>query len=169
MLVAFDSNILTSFLNANSRLIPSVGDELASFRLFMYAPKLTILPTVTKEAERIPKDNKREEHLRWVWYHFPEDQLDHESAKIEARTQDLVVHHLEEDHDDCRIVAEAEKANAGVLATIDKKIKRLQKYTAVRLLTPADALEHLGILSGAPPYREPASGHPLYGAAWWRI
>ena len=168
-MVAFDSNVLTSFLNANSRLVASVGDDLASFRLFMYAPELTILPTVTMEAERIPKDDKREEHLRWVWYSFPEAQLDHAAVQIEARTQELLMHHPEVDRDDCRIVAEAEKANVDVLATIDKKFKRLQPYTAVRLLSPAGALEHLGIVPGAHPHREPANGHPLSGARWWRM
>ena len=36
----------------------------------MYSPKLTILPTVAAEAERISAEDKREEHLKWVWYHF---------------------------------------------------------------------------------------------------
>jgi hypothetical protein len=30
------------------------------------------LPAVAVEAERIPKDEKRGEHLKWVWYHFLE-------------------------------------------------------------------------------------------------
>ena len=168
-MVAFDSNVLTSFLHANSRLVASVGDDLASFRLFMYAPGLTILPTVRIEADRIPKDDKREEHLRWVWHSFPEAQLDHETVQIDGRARELLIHHPEDDRDDCQIVAEAEKANVDVLATLDKRIKRLQQYTPVRLLTPTGTLEYLGIVSGASPRWEPARGHPLFGATWWRL
>lgn len=169
LLVAFDSNVLTAFLNANSKVVESVGDDLASFRLFLYAPELMILPTVAVEAERIPKDEKRGEHLKWVSYHFPEAQLGHQAKRIDDRTQKLLAHHPERDIDDCRIVAEAEMAHVDVLATIDRKIKRLQPHTAVRLLTPAGTLEHLGIVSGAHPQREPGSGHPLAEARWWRL
>lgn len=169
MLVTFDSNVLTAFLNANSKVVPSVGDDLGSFRLFMYSPRLTILPTVTAEADRIPKDDKRQEHLKWIWYHFPEAQLGEETEQIADRTQELLAHHPQKDADDCRIVAEAEAAGADILATIDKKIKRLQPLTHVRLVTPAAALEHLGITCGAHPQREPGSGHPLAGATWWRM
>ncbi len=169
LLVAFDSNVLTAFINANSKAVPSVGDDLGAFRLFMYAPTLTILPTVTEEADRIPKDDKRQEHLKWIWYHFPEAQLSGETKRIGDRTQELLAHHPEKDADDCRIVAEAEAAGVDVLATIDKRIKRRQPHTRVRLLTPAATLENLGIVCGANPEREPADGHPLARATWWRI
>ena len=168
MLIAFDSNVLTAFLNANSRVVASVGDDLAAFRLFMYAPRLTILLTVSVEAERIPKDDKREEHLKWVWYHFPEAQLGGEEQQIAARAQELLAHHPEKDVDDCRIVGEAETAGVDVLATLDHKIKRLQPHTRVRLLTPTGTLECLGIGSGAHPQREPGDVHPL-AATWWRM
>jgi len=169
LLVAFDSNVLTAFLNANSRQVPSVGDDLKAFQLFMYSPKVTILPTVTAEAERISADDKREEHLKWVWYHFPEAQLSHEEQRIGDRTQELLEHHPERDADDCRIVAEAEAAGVTVLATIDRRIKRLQAHTCVRLLSPAGTLEYLAITTGAQPEREPGAGHPLAGASWWHI
>jgi len=60
----------------------------------MYSPELTILPTVTLEANRIPKDERGEEHLRWVWYSFPETQLDHEAERNE-RTHKLLADHPE--------------------------------------------------------------------------
>jgi len=168
-LIAFDSNVLTAFLNANSKLGESVGDDLASFRLFLYAPELVILPTVTIEAERIPKDEKREEHLKWVWYHFREAQLDEVAERIHDRARELLAHHSERDIDDCRLLAEAEMAHVDVLSTIDKRIKRLQRHTAVQLLTPARTVEHLGIVPGAYPSREPGNRHPHAGATWWRI
>ena len=169
LLVAFDSNVLTAFLNANSTAVPSVGDDLGAFRLFIYAPRLTILPTVTEEADRIPKDDKRQEHLKWIWYHFIEAQLRGETKRVANRTQELLAHHPEKDADDCRIVAEAEAAGVDVIATIDKKIKRLQSHTRVRLLTPTATLEHLGIVGAANSEREPANGHPLAEATWWRM
>ena len=169
MLIAFDSNVLTAFLTANSRVVPSAGDDLAAFRLFIYAPKLVILPTVAVEAAKIPKGDKHNEHLNWIWYHFDEAPLGPEAQPIESRTQELLPHHPEKDADDCRIVAEAEAAGAALLATIDKKIKRLQPHTLVQLLTPADALGYLKIEHGAHPQREPADGHPLAGSTWWRI
>jgi len=135
----------------------------------MYAPELVILPTVTLEAERIPKNDKRQEHLKWIWYHFPEAQLGHEAKRIDERTQELLAHHPEKDVDDCRIVAEAETSSVDVLATIDRRIRRLQHGTAVRLLAPAGALEHLGVTSCSHPHRQPGSGHPLAGATWWRL
>jgi predicted nucleic acid-binding protein len=169
LLVAFDSNVLTAFLNANSREVPSSGDDLKAFQLFMYSPKLTILPTVAAEAERISAEDKREEHLKWVWYHFSEAQFSHEEQRIADRTQVLLGHHPERGADDCRIVAEAEAAGVTVLATIDKRIKRLQSHTYVQLLSPAGTLEYLGITTGAQPEREPGDGHPLAGASCWHI
>ena len=169
MLVAFDSNVLTAFLDSNGTTDAASGEALASFRLFLYAQDLTILPTVTAEAWRIPSEAKREEHLRWVWYSFPEAQLDHLSAQVTARAEQLVPLHPERDIDDCRIVAEAEHERVDVLATIDRRIKRLQPHTSVRLLTPTAALDFLGVTPGVPPCRQPATGHPLHGANWWRI
>lgn len=169
MLLAFDSNVLTSFLNANSSSVAPVGEDLASFRLFLYAETITILPTVTVEAERIPKKDKRQEHLKWVWYHFPEARLGEQKERILARAQQLLPHHPERDLDDCRIVAEAEAAKAEVLATIDRKIKHLQPYTAVLLLKPSGAFDHLPVSAGARPYRELGTGHPHASATWWRI
>jgi predicted nucleic acid-binding protein len=168
MLVAFDSNVLTAFLNANSSASAPVGEELASFRLFLYIETITILPTVSAEAHRIPAIDLRWEHLNWVWYHFPEAQLGQESERILARTQVLVPHHTQRDPDDCAIVAEAEASSADVLATIDRRIKRLQPHTTVRLLTPSDLLDQL-VFAGAQPCREPAEGHPHSRASWWRV
>jgi len=168
MLVAFDSNVLTAFLTANAKPMPSAGDDLAAFQLFMYAPKLVILPTITQEADRILHGDRRKEHLTWVWYHFDEALLDREAEQIESRTRELLPYHS--DADDCRIVAEAEVAGVDVLTTIDKRIsKRLQSRTRVRLLPPPIAVAELAIARGAHPRREPASGHPHAGAAWWRI
>ena len=123
-LVAFDSNVLTAFLIANANMHPAHGEQLEAFRLFLYAPNITILPTITVEAEKIPHNDKRREHLTWVWYHFPEAELRDYAGRIESRTQELLPNHPQHDEDDCRMIAEAEVAGADVLATFDKKMNR---------------------------------------------
>lgn len=166
MLVAFDSDTLTAFLRANSGRETPTGNDLGAFRLFMYAPTVTVVPMVAAEANRIPGDDKRWEHLKWVWYHFEEAQIGSASEKVDARVLELVPHHPEHDADDCRVIAEAEAAGAAILATIDKKIKRLQSHTNVRLLTPEDSVVALKISPGAAPSRWPFDGHPLAAGAW---
>jgi hypothetical protein len=168
-LVAFDSNVLTAFLIANSSPSPSLGDTLDAFRLFLYARSVTILPTITVEALRIPQGDKRREHLTWVWYHFPEAQLRDCSGRIDNRMHELLPHHPEHDADDCRIIAEAEVAGVEILSTFDKKVRRIQPQTCVQLLTPARSLEVLGVAPGTHPYREPAIGHPHANNKWWRL
>jgi predicted nucleic acid-binding protein len=165
-LVAFDSNVLTAFLRANTSSTPESPGDVAAYRLFLYELHLTILPTVTKEAARIPANDTRREHLRWIWYQFPEAQLQHAQARIDARVPQLLEKHR--DPDDCRIVAEAEAANVEVLATSDKDLrKHLQRMTSVVIETPGEIIGRLP--AGAEPHRQPASGHPLASATWWRL
>lgn len=168
-LIAFDSNVLTAFLSANaSGDVPPAEDALASIRLFFYAPKLVILPTVTREAERIPREDDRREHLTWVWYHFHEALLERDADNIDARSRAFLADHP--DIDDCRLVAEAEVAGVDVLASFDKRLaRRLCSATKVRLLSPALALATLAIEPGADPVRRPGDGHPLEHLSWWML
>ena len=79
--VAFDSNVLTFFLDANRgeyQFSPhdSVGEERkAAYRLFLFC-RPVIVPTVTAEAEQIKGDTKLRKHMEFIWYQFAECQPD---------------------------------------------------------------------------------------------
>jgi hypothetical protein len=81
---AIDSNILTYFLEATTGFYDPARDSddrlrperIAAFRLFLYGPKLTIVPAVTAEIEKIPHEGVRDYHLRWIWYSLDEEMAD---------------------------------------------------------------------------------------------
>lgn len=171
--VAFDSNVLTYFLDGNRgsyELHPgdSVAEQrIASVRLFLYCSTF-VSPTVTAEALRITDPAKREEHLRFIYGHFGELDPDFARTACAARVAELRQHH--DDDDDCRIVAEVE-ADQGipVLVTYDTDLKKnLAPYVRIRIETPVECWNSLGIPRGTPYPRGPGSGHPLEQMTWWR-
>jgi hypothetical protein len=77
-MIAFDSNILSYFLEANTagydpatdpdqKLAPERRDAC---RLYLYAD-ICWLPVMVGETEGIPDTLKRSDHLRWPFYSSP--------------------------------------------------------------------------------------------------
>src|SRR5437016_4515922 len=126
--VAFDSNVLTYFLDGNRgsyALSPNgalATQRIASVRLFLYCQSF-IVPTVRLEAERIRKPARLDEHIQSINYTFAEVIPDDEQeAAIQRRAHELLSHH--NDLDDCRVLAEVEQDGAiPVLVTMDKDFR----------------------------------------------
>jgi hypothetical protein len=115
--LAFDSNVLTFFLDANrgeyelSAQDPLREERITAYRLFLHCRPF-IVRTVTAEAERIKNDAKLKEHMSFIWNQFAECVPDDaQIAAIERRASELEPHHPG-GLNDCRIVAEVE--NCGV-------------------------------------------------------
>ncbi len=173
--VAFDSHILTFFLDANRgafRLAPDeplANERIAAFRLFLYC-RPVIVPSVTDEAAAISLAAKQEEQLRFIANNFvepvPEDTLD---WAIEARLPELLRHHPTGEKE-CRILAEVEVVGGvPVLVTFDHAFRRdLAPQTRIRLQSPTECWASLKIPRGTPPQWTPGEGHPLERETWWR-
>src|SRR3989338_166442 len=97
--VAFDSNVLTFFLDANrgqysvAARDPLREQQIAAFRLFLFCRPF-IVRTVTAEAERIKDDPKLREHMNFIWYSFAECIPDEDQiVASEQRALDLEHYH----------------------------------------------------------------------------
>src|SRR5690242_15590295 len=97
--VAFDSNILTYFLEGNRGSYELVrGDRLAeqriaAVRLFLYCSPI-IVPTVRAETLRIGDAKNLEEHMRFIDGQFAEFRpYSWQRNSIENRTRDLLPYH----------------------------------------------------------------------------
>ena len=175
-LVAFDSNVLSYFLQANQAGYDPASDpdpvlaaeRVAAFRLFLYMERAFVVPTVEREAKCIRDAIRRDEHLRFIRFQFDqvlEQNLD--ANWIRRRTSELARHHADED--DCRAVAEAEGGTMEVFVTFDGVLKaHLQAHATVALRSPSEQWTALRIPRGTPPHWQPRRGHPLHGADWWR-
>ena len=173
-IVAFDSNILTYFLDGNRgdyRLTPDdpIADQrIAAVRLFLYC-RTFIVPAVRSEALRIGSPEKREEHIRFIDSQFAEFNPDWRQLKsIERRTSELLPHHRNGEKD-CRILAETEECGIPVLVTWDTDFRTdLAQWTRTRLESPVQCWEHFDIPRGTPPQWTPYADHPLVKETWWR-
>jgi predicted nucleic acid-binding protein len=172
--VAFDSNVLTYFLDGNRGIYSLCANDalaaqrIASVRLFLYCQAF-IVPTVRAEAERISAPAKLEEHIRFIDYSFPEGiPDDSQQAAIRRRANELLAHHP--DLDDCRVLAEVvQDGGIPVLITMDKDFrKNLASHTCIRLESPAQCWESFKIARGTPPHWTPLAPHPLAKETWWR-
>lgn len=130
--ISFDSNVLTYFLQANSGTYDPASDDnaslaverVAAYRLFLYGPTLTIVPSVLQEAQAIPDPVTREEHVRWIYYQLNEvlpANLDENDVLVRQRRYQAL-------HPtgrlDCRAVAEAESAGLERFITFDSRLRR---------------------------------------------
>lgn len=177
-LVAFDSNVLTFFLDANrGKLQPQLGSpvgdqQIAAFRLFLYC-KPVIVPAVTQEAEAIRDAAKRDEHLRFVYGNFIEFIPDEQQERaIDRRVTELLPFHARGEKD-CRILAEVEADFAlggpAVLVTFDSGFRKdLAPHTNVRVESPTDCWASFNFPRGTTPAWRPLSPHPLADADWWK-
>jgi hypothetical protein len=174
-LVAFDSNILTYFLDGNKgNYSLTCNDSLApqriaAVRLFVYG-KPVIVPTVKAEASCILNPAKCEEHIRFIDCQFAEFVPDdRQQASIKRRADELLPHHPT-GLDDCLILAEVEHdGDIPVLVTWDKQFRgHLAPHTCIRLESPVKCWEAFDIPLGTPPVWTPAACHPLANETWWR-
>ena len=173
--VAFDSNILTYFLEANSgnyRLAPddSIADQrVAAMRLFLHCGP-EIMPTVRAEALRIDNAQRLEEHIRFIDGNFgefiPDDQ---QQQSIQRRAAELLPFHPKGEND-CRILAEVEEdGDVPVLVTWDGGFRNdLRGRTRIRVESPTDCWNGFDIPRGTAPKWTPGAGHPLASQDWWR-
>jgi hypothetical protein len=173
-IVAFDSNVLTFFLDANRGeyqrdSVVLTEERVAAFRLFLYC-KPVIVPSVTREAEGIREEARRGEHLGFVASQFGElNPDDEQERRIERRAAELLLHHPK-GPDDCRILAEVEEdGDVPVLVTFDRRFQKdLAPHTRIQIQTPVECWSSLNIPRGTPPQWGPAPGHPLSAETWWR-
>jgi hypothetical protein len=155
--IAFDSNVLTFFLDANRRQHGvTAEDPLREQRIAGFLPFLFCRPfivrTVTAEAERIKDDPKLREHMESIWYSFAECvPNDPQIITIERRASDLERFHPGE-FSDCRILAEVEMCEVPLLVTFDTRFqRRLSPHTKVRIQTPVECWQSLAIPPGTSP------------------
>lgn len=173
--LAFDSNVLTYFLDGNRGDYTRPNDRalgeqiVAAVRMFFYCRPF-IAPTVRAEALRIGSQAKRDEHIAFIDSVFPEIVPDHyQEQMIEQRAVELQQHHPQRDLDDCRVVAEVEQdGGIPVLVTYDARLLSLAPHVRVKIERPTEYWTSLGIPRGTPPIWSPAAGHPLHAETWWR-
>jgi hypothetical protein len=175
---AFDSNILTYFLEAASGLYDPARDSddnlrperVSAYRLFLFGVKLVIVPTVTSEAAKIPKEEKRREHLSWIYNQMevlPQSSHENEVATRQARYEQL----HPKGQMDCRAVAEAESdSDVQRFLTFDRDLLRCLagKTERITIQTPSQCWAELAILPGTPSKWVPGDGNPLAAVDWWR-
>ncbi len=180
MRIAFDSNGLTYFLQANQEGYDPDSDpdaELATQRkasllLWLYTDNPVIVPTVARENQRIRDDEKWHEHQRWTELHLHEvieKWLD--ADQIAARVTELEAFHKKPS--DCRIVAECEgvkSVTVDALATFDGELlKKLKDGSKVRIATPDECWQCATVAPGTTPQVKLAPEHPLFGVPWLRV
>jgi predicted nucleic acid-binding protein len=173
--IAFDSNVLTYFLDGNRgnyslATDDSIADQrVAAVRLFLYCTPF-IVPTVRQEASSIPDAVKLEEHIRFIDGSFGELIPDEDQeASIARRAAELLPYHPKGPAD-CRIVAEVEQdRDIPVVVTFDDRLRRdLGPHARIRIESPVECWEKFAFPRGTPPKWTPASGHPLANERWWR-
>jgi hypothetical protein len=172
--IAFDSNVLTFFLDANRGAYaaapgdPLRDERIAAFRLFLFCRPF-IVRTVTAEAARIGNDPKLREHMAFIGTNFAECVPDDDQIEaIEQRARELDPHHPGQT-DDCRILAETENCGVPILVTFDTRFqKRLSAHTRISIQTPVECWDSLAIPRGTTSQWSPAPGHPLANETWWR-
>jgi hypothetical protein len=172
--VAFDSNVLSYFLDGNRGSYalapndPLAPQRVAAVRLFLYCSPF-IVPTVKREAAEILNLDKLEEHMGFIGSGFGEVNPDHaQRLQIERRAEALRQHH--KGLNDCRIVAELEwDGGIPVLVTFDGDLQRnLRPHTRIRIETPDECWTQFDFARGHPPLWYPGRGHALEHERWWR-
>jgi hypothetical protein len=73
------------------------------------------------------------------------------------------------DINDCRVVAETEFAGLEVLLSSDRRLRRLQPFTTIKILRPSEFWRSLGITRKPETFLAPASENPNYGKAWFEF
>ena len=174
--VGIDSNTLSYLIDATSEAYDPFTDDallaterLAMVRTFFYSKVLLwVPPTVAAEYCQIQDPDRFDSHWRTAQYLLQDQPLKVEPAVIDARVNELALHHP--GRSDCRVVAEVELAQLPVLLSCDLRlISRLRVRARVDILRPSELWKALEIPVTANPLVEPATGHPLFDKTWWRF
>ena len=180
MPVAFDSNVITYFLDANQTgYDPNVDPDaslaeqrVAAFRLFLYCKTdPVVLPTIGKEVESIRDAQRRREHTRWTHYHWHEVLANSLNAdRVNARAQELSDWHSGVSNaNDCRIIAEGEQTHVVAFVTFDASlIRNLRDHASMFIGTPTECWQRATVPHGTSPSMVLEPEHPLFKATWWR-
>jgi hypothetical protein len=172
--IAFDSQAVTYFLRANrgaefpprdAVLTDLDRQHLATIRLaFAYYP--VVVPTAEAECLAIPQEERAHEHWKFLCSFFLQannlEGTDVEGWVARCRKR----HKGPRNEKDCRVTAESLCEGIDVLVTNDPRMRRaLTPVVApMVLLSPVEAWERFK----RERVREPAPGHPLADADWWR-
>ena len=146
-------------------------DRIAAFRLYVYGGPPCIVPTVKHELEETHQP-RRWKPFDGTPYRFEEiaaTQVD--EASVIARASDYGrIHRGSQNGRDCRIVAEAECADLGVLLTFDLDLRKAlgEKTRSIAIRLPSEYWQDLNLPRGLTPTNPPAPGQVLAMAKWWR-
>ena len=170
--VGLDSQCLSYLLDAISGISEPTdvlaGEKKALLRSWFYKPGTFILTeTVTSETSRIRNIDRRNFHESFIstlFLEYPVQNL----AAVQARTAQFEAYHP--NHDDCRILAEAEELRLDFVLTYDYTFrKRLFNVSGTtKLMKPSDYWASLGIPKGTNPVTVPHHTNPLSVQSWWR-
>jgi predicted nucleic acid-binding protein len=162
------SRFVIAALEGIAQPIDNLADQkIALVRIFFHnRGAFWVTQTVEREFERIKDARKLESHRSWtsaIFYVYRENDLE----AVKRRSAELKQFHSDED--DRMILAEAEDIRSDVLLSFDRDfVKRLGPQARIRLTTPLELWEDLGVPKGAQPKRGPAADNPLIGEQWWR-
>ena len=143
-------------------------EKKALLRIWFYQHGTFILgETVISEVAKIRNLDRREFHqsfVRTLFLDYPVRDL----AMVEARAAHFQRDHPQ--HDDCRILAEAEELKLDFLLTYDHDFwKRLSiTCSTTKLMKPSTYWRSLGISKGASPVTVPHPTNPLSQQSWWK-
>ena len=90
--------------------------------------------------------------------------------ELEIRTGEYIqLHKGDRNHNDCRIVAEAELGGCEYLLTYDQALlaNLADRTHGIRLLTPKVYWSSLNLPHGSEPVRLPHPTNPLSKETWW--
>jgi hypothetical protein len=177
-MVALDSNALTKLIDAVASITGPQKDheydaKLALVRSFFYLPPeccFHYTPTVEIEYLRIRDEAKLGEHLSWIGSQFCMVNPPPNHKEVETHAHELnKIHVGSKKFNDCKILAECEASFIMCLISCDDNfVRKFRNYISnVRLCTPVDYWNSLGIKQGALPQRLPHPANPLARETWW--
>jgi hypothetical protein len=169
MNIAIDSQAYTyliSALNGLTEPVDALADQkIALVRTFFHSSTFLVPETVRAEYLRIADPQKLEFHQSWS-SQFEDMHTGSAQNLVMQRAQDLFASHRK--LADCQIVSECESYGVTVLLSYDRDLrKRLNDLTSVKITTPSDYWNSLGIARGARPITIPAPSNPLGNQTWW--
>jgi hypothetical protein len=175
MKVGIDSNVLTYLTEV---IDPSydpvldrsglVHEKVAVLRIYLYAGQsYYVVPEVTREYKQITHVVKKSTHEGFSGNLLLDGGWVLDQTQVQRRKHQYLQHHSS--HKDCQIVAESEVGNLDYLLTCDRILltKLGLKTQSIRLVTPVDLWNSLGIKKGAHPKYSPHHTNPLSKKKWW--
>lgn len=173
-LICIDSNAMSYLVDAMTQGCKPTGnvadEKIALLRTYLYRNDiLYISPTVKEEYEKIKSDVNRRNH-QGIADILLGDIPASVPTIIESRILEYSKHHSgEKNKKDCKILAEAELGGSQILLTYDKifLINLRGKTRGIKMSTPSEYWNNIGIPKGSRPVRAPYSTNPLSRETWW--